>query len=86
MRSPARDDLGRDLGDARLVQRLGDERDLLEPALLDRIVQRARVADAELVEPLACFLEHLEQLRVRLDVRHFERPRLVRKAEQEAAP
>ena len=78
------DDLRGYLGDARFVQRLGDERNLLEPPLLDGIVQRAGVADAELVEPLPRFLEHLEQLRVRLDVRHFERPGLVRKAKQEA--
>ena len=52
---------------------------------MDRVVQRAGVADAELVQPLPRLLEHVEQLRVRLDVRDLQGAGLVRKVQEEAA-
>ena len=50
----------------------------------DRVVQRARAANAEAVEPVSRLFEHREQLRVRRDRRHFRRPALVGKLEHES--
>ena len=45
-------------GDARFVQRLGHQRHLPDALAGDGVVQRARAADAEPVEPVARLLEH----------------------------
>ena len=46
-----RGDVGGDARDARLVQRLADQRDLGQQVADDGVVQRADAADAEAVEP-----------------------------------
>ncbi len=74
----AADDVGRNRRDPRFVKRLGDQRHFGQPAVPDRVVERARAADSKLVEPLTRFGEGREEPRVRLEGRDLAGAGLVR--------
>ena len=80
----AREDVGGDAGDARLVQRLGDQRHLGQAAFGDRVVQHAGAPNPEPVEPFSRLGKRGEQPRVGLEARQARRVRLVRVLDDEA--